>query len=80
MTHSVFAGTELISSKTIKYDWHVLRQARNAELEKTDHWALKDRVMSQEKKSYRKFLRDMPQNYDEVGALAAWHDFDIPEE
>ena len=79
MTHSVFAGTELISSKTIEYDWHELRQARDAELEKTDKYALQDREMSNEMREYRTFLRDMPQNYDEVGALAAWHDFDTPE-
>jgi len=79
MTHSVFAGTELISSKTLEYSWHELRIARDAELVATDHWAMKDRVMSQEKKDYRTFLRDMPANFDEAGALAAWHEFDIPE-
>lgn len=79
MISSVFAGTELISSKTFEYDWHELRQARDAELAATDHWALKDRVMSQEKKDYRTFLRDMPANFDEASALAAWHEYDIPE-
>ena len=60
--------------------WSELRQARNAELVRTDPWALKDRTMSQEKKDYRTFLRDLPGNHDSANeAVDAWVAFEIPE-
>jgi len=53
--------------------WDELRQLRNEELVRTDPWALKDRVMSQEKKDYRQALRDLPQNHAEANdAASSW--------
>ena len=50
------------------------------ELKDTDWWALKDLTMSQAKKDYRKFLRDMPANYETANEAAdAWAAYEIPE-
>ena len=51
-------------------DWPEVRNVRDGELERTDHWALKDRVMSQEKKDYRQALRDLPQDHAESNDAA----------
>ena len=68
--------------------WFELRKLRDQELKDTDWWALKDLTMSQAKKDYRKFLRDLPQNYfDESdvntqgsnAACDAWNEYEIPE-
>ncbi len=45
---------------SIDLDWYTLRTMRNAALKETDYWAVKDLTMSQAKKDYRKFLRDLP--------------------
>jgi len=52
--------------------WDELRQLRNEELVRTDPWALKDRVMSQEKKDYRQALRDLPEHDSPQDAVDAW--------
>ena len=68
--------------------WFELRKLRDQELKDTDWWALKDLTMSQAKKDYRKFLRDLPQDYyDESdintqganAAADAWNQYEIPE-
>ena len=62
------------------WTWGQIREARTAEFARTDWWALKDLTMSQAKKDYRKFLRDLPQTYsDPDEAAAAWMAYEIPE-
>ena len=62
------------------WSWGQIRKARAAEFAPTDWWALKDLTMSQAKKDYRKFLRDLPQTYsDPDEAVAAWIAYEIPE-
>jgi len=65
---------------TEKITWQFLRMYRNQELKDTDFWALKDLTMSQAKKDYRIFLRNLPQNYTDVDqAWAAWIAYEQPE-
>ena len=52
--------------------WDELRQLRDEELVRTDPWALKDRVMSQEKKDYRQALRDLPEHDSPEDAENNW--------
>jgi|TARA_R110000824_G_scaffold33598_1_gene107648 hypothetical protein len=54
----------------IDTDWRAVREQRDYLLSITDWWALKDLTMSQEKKDYRKFLRDLPQDYENANAAA----------
>ncbi len=64
----------------VSWEWGILRMARDLELKDTDWWALKDVTMSQAKKDYRKFLRDMPQNHSTADEAAdAWSAYEIPE-
>jgi hypothetical protein len=66
----IYAGDELV--ETIETDlggiesgcWKTLRKRRNEELAATDYWASKDLTMSQAKKDYRIFLRELPQNFE----------------
>ena len=61
-------------------DWYTVRSMRNAALKETDYWAVKDLTMSQAKKDYRQFLRDLPQNYDSANDAAdAWDAYEVPE-
>ena len=70
----------VLPSGEIGYSWINVRYARDAELAATDYWALKDLVMSQAKKDYRIFLRDLPQNYEHAAdAVAAWNAYEMPE-
>ena len=39
---------------------HLLRQERNRRLAETDHFAFQDRIMTEEIKTYRQALRDLP--------------------
>lgn len=73
---------ETLDGVTTKFDvtWEDVRQNRDMELIRTDPWALKDRVMSQKKKDYRAFLRNLPQNYATANEAAdAWSEYEIPE-
>jgi hypothetical protein len=64
----------------VDVDWMFLRRQRNKELARTDYWALKDLTMSQDKKDYRIFLRNLPQNFVSANdACDAWAAYDIPE-
>ena len=57
-----------------------VRSRRDAELIRTDVWALKDVTMSQAKKDYREFLRNMPQDFDSPDdAIDAWNQYTRPE-
>ena len=70
----------VLPSGEIGYSWVNIRFARDAELAATDFWALKDLVMSQAKKDYRIFLRDLPENFEDPNdAVAAWDAYKIPE-
>ena len=61
-------------------DWAMIRWERDLELKETDWWALKDLTMSQAKKDYRTFLRNLPQTYaTPEEAQAAWLAYEIPE-
>jgi len=61
-------------------DWLELRHTRDAELVRTDPWALTDRTMSQEQIDYRQFLRDLPGDNDSPNDAAdAWAAFEVPE-
>jgi len=66
----IYDGTTLLEDGMREVDWAEVRGVRDSELERTDHWALKDRVMSQEKKDYRQALRDLPQDYDTANDAA----------
>ena len=69
-SYTVFRGSEIIEQGERDFDWVFVRHMRNAELERTDWWALKDLTMSQAKKDYRQALRDLPQNYESANDAA----------
>jgi len=73
-------GVEIASGmKTLT--WDKLRGARNQELRDTDHWAVKDRTMTQAKKDFRTMLRDLPQNHPDADSAAdSWAAYEKPEE
>lgn len=59
-------------------EWTEIRFLRNQELKDTDWWALKDLTMSQAKKDYRTFLRDITDNYPTANeAWDAWVAYDL---
>ena len=69
-----------ISARTSNIDWSEVRTYRNNELELTDWWTVKDLTMSQAKKDYRTFLRDITDNYDTANeAWDAWFVYEKPE-
>lgn len=79
-THTIWHGDEIVEVIQKNITWGILRQARDEELTRTDFWALKDLIMSQEKKDYRIFLRDLPQNFETANDAAdAWAAYDMPE-
>lgn len=76
----ILAGEEVVEQGLKEVTWETLRISRDEELKNTDWWALKDLTMSQAKKDYRAFLRDMPQNYDTANDAAdAWAEYEKPE-
>jgi len=75
-----YAGSEIIEQYQADVDWGYVRHKRDQELARTDWWAVKDLTMSQAKKDYRIFLRNLPQNYESANDAAdAWAAYDIPE-
>ena len=69
-----------VYTHSIDIDWRILRSMRDQELVRTDPWALKDRTMSQAKKDYRTFLRDLPGDYPDANSAAdSWAAYEIPE-
>tara|TARA_Y100000289_G_C3822269_1_gene99309 strand:- start:18 stop:332 length:315 start_codon:yes stop_codon:yes gene_type:complete len=42
-----------------------IRRIRNEKLSETDYLAMSDNTMSEEMKTYRQSMRDIPQNYSE---------------
>ncbi len=79
-TVTKYAGSEIIEQYQEDVDWNYVRYKRDLELARTDWWAVKDLTMSQAKKDYRIFLRDLPQNYESANDAAdAWAAYVIPE-
>ena len=54
---------EIIESISKDVTWEEVREVRNKKLRQADFWALKDLTMSQAKKDFRIFLRDLPSNF-----------------
>ena len=78
--YKIFKGSEIIEEGKNDVDWNHVRRVRDTQLQQTDWWALKDLTMSQAKKDYRQFLRDLPQNYDSANDAAdAWDAYEVPE-
>ena len=70
----------MVSQTSQPFTWQEVRSRRDAELIRTDVWALKDVTMSQAKKDYREFLRNMPQDFDSPDdAIDAWNQYTRPE-
>ncbi len=70
----------IIEEITLDISWDEIRRVRTKILIDTDWRAVKDRTMNQAWKDYRKFLRDLPQNYtDSNMAISALNEYDIPE-
>jgi len=79
-SYTIYNGTEIIEQGNNEVTWAEVRSQRDAELAKTDFWALKDLTMNQAKKHYRIFLRDLPQNHESANDAAdAWAAYEIPE-
>ena len=75
-----YDGDQIIEETFVEITWEEVRTLRNKELSETDWWALKDLTMSQAKKDYRKFLRDLPANYSTANEAAdAWAEYEKPE-
>lgn len=75
-----YNGTEIVAQGEHDVDWATVRKERDQELSRTDWWALKDLTMTQAKKDYRTFLRDLPQNFVSANDAAdAWAAYDVPE-
>lgn len=74
-----YAGEELLEVTYRDVTWKELRAARDLELQRTDFWGLKDLVMSQEKKDYRKMLRDLGEFESANEAADHWASFVKPE-
>jgi hypothetical protein len=69
---------DIVHSRDVS--WSEVRQSRDAALAESDWRALKDVVLPNSWKSFRTFLRDLPQNFDSANDAAdAWAAYDIPE-
>ena len=55
-------STESSSDKKLRE----IRFQRNLKLSETDYFAMSDNTMSEEMKTYRQSMRDIPQDYSEV--------------
>ena len=74
----IYNGKEIIEQGKSDVNWDRIRKERDKELKATDWWALKDLTMSQAKKDYRKFLRDMTEDYATANeAWDAWVAYDL---
>ena len=56
----------VIPPKTLEYALRELRQTRNSLLAKTDYLALSDSTLTDNMKTYRQALRDLPSGKDTV--------------
>jgi hypothetical protein len=70
----------IIEEMTLDISWDEIRRVRTKILNDTDWRAVKDRTMSQAWKDYRKFLRDLPQDFTESNdAVEALNQYVKPE-
>ena len=53
------------TAKIPQYKLDKIRNLRNQKLSETDYLATSDNTMSEEMKTYRQSMRDVPQNFDE---------------
>jgi len=65
-----YDGETLIEETFRDVEWDEVRRLRDAELEKSDWRAVKDRTMSQAWKDFRTALRDLPQDHEEANDAA----------
>lgn len=78
-TRTVYHGDDIVEVISLDVTWDDVRNFRDRALADTDFWALKDLTMSQAKKDYRQFLRDLPQHYDTANeATDAWNTYEVP--
>ena len=54
------------NAKLPQYKLEEIRNLRNQKLKETDYLALSDNTMSEEMKTYRQSMRDIPQDYSEA--------------
>ena len=59
---AVFAGAEDEEKAMVEIQWDSLRSHRNMLLAETDWWGNSDVTMTNEQKTYRQALRDLPAN------------------
>lgn len=70
----------LIESVLLDISWETIRLERNQELQKSDWRFMSDQSPSIEWAEYRKFLRDLPGNFESANDAAnAWNEYIIPE-
>ena len=75
-----FDENGLRETEEVNTTWMEVRYFRNEELSKSDWRAVKDRTLSNAWKTYRQFLRDLPQNYETANEAAdALNAYDKPE-
>lgn len=78
-TETIFDGETVLEIVSHDVSWKQLRDARDQELQSSDWRAVKDRVLPNPWKEYRKFLRDLPQNFETANEAAdAWAAYEIP--
>jgi len=68
--YTIYNGEDIVEEGQKEVTWQEIRSERDAELARTDFWALKDLTMSQAKKDYRQALRELPQNYESANEAA----------
>ena len=54
------------NAKLPQYKLEKIRQIRNQKLLQTDYLAMSDNTLSEEMKTYRQSMRDIPQDYSEA--------------
>ena len=54
------------NAKLPQYKLEKIREIRNQKLLQTDYLAMSDNTMSEEMKTYRQSMRDIPQDYSEA--------------
>jgi len=80
--YRIYDGDELVEEGFRDVSWERLRRRRNAILKQTDVYAIGDRVLTDEMRDYRQFLRDLPQEHpgdNANDAVDAWTEYDVPE-
>ena len=60
------------NNKRLHYLWVEFLKERDKRLKETDWWAVQDRVMSEEQKTYRQQLRELPDIIDPLDGEINW--------